>query len=66
MIISFDIEGTDNLTPAMVAHQIGNLIGLPFEVVGSGTGFDDPVDLTIEISEEMIFEGFVSEPFNKE
>ena len=65
MIINFKIKARGELTPAMVANQIGNSIGLPFEVVATGTGFDDPVNLTIQISEEMIVEGFIPEPFNK-
>ena len=65
MIVTFDITGAGELTPAMKAHDIGNAIGLPFEVVG--TGCDEFVQLTIEIEEERICKDFfVEDPFNEE
>lgn len=65
MIVVFDIEGKGELTPAMKAYDIGNAIGLPFEVVG--TNSDECVQLTIEIEEEMVFKDFfVKDPFNEE
>ena len=66
MIVTFDIEPQGDLTPTMVAHNIGNAIGLPFEVVGT-INPDEYVQLTIEISPEHIYEeGIVAEPFNRE
>ena len=64
MIVTFDIEPQGDLPPVMVAHNIGNAIGLPFEVVGT-INSDEYVQLSIEISSEDIFEGIVAQPFNK-
>ena len=63
MIVNFEIEGSGDLSPVMVAHNIGNSIGLPFEVVSMGCD-DEAVQLTIEVREGMIIEGSVAEPFN--
>ena len=63
MIVNFEIEGSGDLSPVMIANNIGNQIGLPFEVVSMGCD-DEAVQLTIEVREGMIIEGSVAEPFN--
>lgn len=63
MIITFEITAEDSQQATFNAHTIGNIIGLPFEVVGMGS--EDTVQLTIEIQPGMINGGFVKEPFNK-
>lgn len=66
MNVTFEIEAKGDLTPVMVAHNIGNNIGLPFEVVGTGND-DEWVQLTIEIQQDQIYvDGTVAEPFNDE
>ena len=65
MIITFDIEPQGELSPTMVAHNIGNSIGLPFEVVGT-INPDEYVQLSIEVSPTDICGGKVAEPFNRE
>ena len=66
MIVVFDIEPVGDLSPVMVAHQVGNSIGLPFEVVGTINN-DELVHLNIEIESEHLFLGYnVKEPFNQE
>jgi len=63
MIITFEITAEDIQQAVFNAHTIGNMLGLPFEVVGMGS---DTVQLTIEILPGMIDSGFVEAPFNKE
>lgn len=64
MLVTFEIEGAGDLTPVMVAHRIGNEIGLPFEVVSRGND-DESVQLTIEVAEDSVIEGSIETPFNK-
>lgn len=64
MIITLEITAEDNQQAVFNAHTIGNMLGLPFEVVGMGS--DTTVQLTIEIQPGMINSRFVEAPFNKE
>lgn len=64
MIITFDVVAEDNQEATFKAHNIGNMLGLPFEVIGQCS--EDSVQLTLEIQPGMINPGFVDEPFNKE
>ena len=63
-ILVVEIEGRGDLSPTMVAHQIGNDIGLPFEVVSKGCD-DEVVQLQIEIHKELLVEGEINSPFNQ-
>ncbi len=62
MIITFEIKADTHDDATSKAHKIGNMINLPFEVVGMLN--DDFVQLTIEIQPGMINGGFVDIPFN--
>ena len=64
MLVIYEIEGAGDLTPVMVAHRIGNDIGLPFEVVSMGKD-DECVQLAIEVDGESIIEGSIDTPFNQ-
>lgn len=64
MLVIFDIEGSGDLSPVMVAHRIGNLIGLPFEVVSMGND-DELVQLAVRIQKDSIVEGTIESPFNE-
>ena len=62
MIITFEIKADTEEDATKKAHDIGNKINLPFEVVGKLD--HDVVQLTMEIQPGMIDSGFVDIPFN--
>ena len=63
-ILVLEIEGRGDLSPTMVAHQIGNDIGLPFQVVSMGCD-DEAVQLEMGIHRGLLVEGEINSPFNQ-
>lgn len=66
MILCLEIEPKGDLSPVMVAHRIGEDIGLPYQVISMGCD-DEAVQLEIELdSTTAIVDGVINNPFNQE